>query len=489
MSLDAETCYRAMRARDPRFDGMFYVAVSTTGVYCRPICPARTPRRDRCTFYARPAEAERAGYRACFRCRPEIAPGGAAVDALPRLVRRAVARIESGYLQDHSIEDLAAELGVSARHLRRAMEAELGVSPTELAHSRRLALAKQMLHDTRLPVTEVAFASGFSSVRRFNAAFFERFGRPPSAVRRSLVPTRTACEGIRVRLDYRPPFDFEALLGFYRHRAIEGVESIDGARYCRTIRVGSHAGSFSLRPSASSRSLEAELSVELASVLPIVVSTLRAAFDLDARPDVIDAQLASDPLLAPSVRARPGLRVAGAVDGFELGVRAVLGQRISVAAARTLAGRLVRAFGDSLPEAASPHGVSRLFPPASRIAAASKAELEAIGIGSPASGPIVALARAIDSGELDLSPGADPERALAAMAAIPGIGSWTRAYVSLRALRDPDAFPAADLVLRRVMGVSTERQAEALARRWTPWRGYAAFHLWSLHSETKGDPR
>ncbi len=481
MSLDADTCYRAIRARDARFDGMFYVGVSTTGVYCRPICPARTPRRDRCTFYARPVEAERAGYRACFRCRPELAPGGASIDALPRLVREAVRRIEAGHLQDGSIEGLATDLGVTARHLRRAMEAELGVSPIELAQSRRLALAKQMLHDTRLSLTDVAFASGFSSVRRFNAVFRERFGRPPGEVRRATAgPVVAERAPITLRLDYRPPLDLEAMLGFLAGRAIDGVETVTGGVYRRTLRLGEHAGVVTVGPGRAVHSLDASISVELAPVLPQIVARLRSVFDLDARPELIATMLSSDPLLARSLAVRPGLRVAGSFDGYELGVRAILGQRISVKGARTLAGRFVSSFGEALPSSLLGGGADRLFPLPARIAALDQKKLEAIGIGRPAAAPILALSRAVASGALDLAPGADPERTAVELQAIPGIGPWTSSYIALRALRHPDAFPAGDLVLQRMMNVTTERQAEVRARAWSPWRGYAAFHLWAL---------
>jgi AraC family transcriptional regulator, regulatory protein of adaptative response / DNA-3-methyladenine glycosylase II len=478
MQLDGDTCYRAMRARDPRFDGTFFVGVSTTGVYCRPICPARLPGRDRCSFYARAAEAERAGYRACFRCRPELAPGGASVDAVGRLVRAAVSRIEAGCLQDGSVESLAGELGVTPRHLRRAMEAELGVSPIELAQSRRLALAKQLLHDTRLPLTEVAFASGFSSVRRFNALFRERFGRPPGSLRRAAADPHGTADTITLRLDYRPPLDWSSLLAFFEQRAIPSVEHIDGTTYRRALRAGGRSGVISVAPAPDRSALVARVSLELAPALPAVVAKLRALFDLDARPDVVAAHLGSDPILAPSVEARPGLRVAGAADGFELVVRAILGQRISVSAARTLATRLVDTFGDQLPTESEDASALRLFPTASRLASLTEADLGRIGIGGPASRPLLAVARAVDAGDLDLDAISDNDVTVSNLLGVPGIGPWTVSYVALRALRDPDAFPAGDLVLRRVMGVSTERAAEERSRPWSPWRGYAAFHLW-----------
>ncbi len=475
-ALDTETCYQALRARDPRFDGAFFVAVSTTGVYCRPICPARTPGKDRCAFFARPAEAERAGYRACFRCRPELAPGGAPVDAVGRLVRAAMARIDQGFLAEGSVAALAGELGVTPRHLRRAMEAELGVTPVELAQTRRLALAKQLLQDTRLSMVDVAFTAGFASLRRFNASFKERFGRPPSAVRREA--TRGAGDVLHLRLDYRPPLDWRALLAFLGARAVPGVEVVEGASYHRSVRVGARTGTIGVEADPTRASLRARVSVELAPALPALVPRLRALLDLDARPDAIAAHLGRDPLLSASVRARPGLRVAGSVDGFEIGARAVLGQRISVAAARTLLGRLALAAGEPLAASSSVAGLTRLFPTARAVTRLGEADLRQIGIGPPAARPLLALARAVDAGALALDAGGDPARVRATLEGLPGIGPWTSAYIAMRALGSPDVFPAGDLVLRRVMGAATEREAAARAAAWTPWRSYAAFHLW-----------
>ncbi|HVV88476.1 MAG TPA: AlkA N-terminal domain-containing protein, partial [Kofleriaceae bacterium] len=345
MELDPDTCHAALRARDRRFDGLFFVGVTSTGVYCRPICPARLPARQRCRFFARAAHAELAGFRACLRCRPELAPGRGAVDAVPALARAALARIDAGYLDERSVEALADRLGVTARHLRRSVTAELGASPLALAQTRRLALAKQLLHETRLPITDVAFAAGFASLRRFHAAFHARFGRPPAALRRAVASSDDAPDAVRLRLDHRPPLDWDALLAFLAARAIPGVEQVDGGVYRRTAAIDDRVGWLSVRSLAPRPALELTLTASLVPRLAAVVARVRALCDLDAHPAAIAAALQAHPALADEVAARPGLRVPGGFDGFELAVRAVLGQQVSVAAASTLAGRLVARLG------------------------------------------------------------------------------------------------------------------------------------------------
>lgn len=476
MTLDADTCYRALRARDGRFDGVFFVGVQTTGIYCRPVCPARTPGRDRCVFFERPALAERAGFRACFRCRPELAPGGAPVDSVPRLVRSAVDRIEAGCLNEGSVDELAASLGVTSRHLRRAMEAEIGLTPVEVAQTRRLSLAKQLLQDTALPLAEIAFAAGFSSVRRFNALFQARFGRPPSALRRENGPGAGG-DGIALRLDYRPPLDWGALLGFLAGRAIPGVEVVDGGEYCRAVELGGEVGWIAVRLDADRPALRARVSLSLSSKLMIVVARLRALFDLDAQPAVVAAHLGREPILAELVAQRPGLRVPGAFDGFETAVRAVLGQQVSVRAATTLSGRLAQRFGRQV--ALDVAGVERLFPTAAELAGAPADEVAAIGIPATRARTIVELARAFAEGRVALSGGAAPEDVIASLVVLPGIGPWTAHYIAMRVLRWPDAFPAGDLAVRKALGVTTVRAAEERAEAWRPWRAYAVLHLWT----------
>ena len=486
MTLDPDTCHGALRARDARFDGLFFVGVTTTGIYCRPICPARTPGRDRCRFFASAALAEKDGFRACFRCRPELAPGRGPVDAVAVLARQAAARIDAGYLNDHSVDQLADRLGVTARHLRRALEAELGVTPIELAQTRRLALAKQLLHDSRLGLTEIAFAAGFASVRRFNAAFRERFGRAPGALRRTLDHAApVGDDAIRVRLDVRPPFDGGALLEFLAGRAIPGVEQVEAGAYRRSVIVDGHAGWLVARLEPRRAAVELIVSASLSPRLMAVVARVRALFDADAHPAVIAERLGADPTLAAAIAARPGLRVPGGFDGFELAVRAILGQQVSVAAATTLSGRLVDRLGSANPGA--PPGVDRHFPTAARLADAGPAAIAAIGLPAARAGSIARLAEEVAAGRLDVGPGAAPEATITALEALPGIGPWTAHYLAMRALRWPDAFPAGDLIVRRALGVATSRAADERAAPWRPWRAYAAMHLWKAHAAASGE--
>ncbi|MBK9752524.1 MAG: helix-turn-helix domain-containing protein [Nannocystis sp.] len=477
--LDRDACYAALAARDARFDGLFFVGVATTGIYCRPVCSARTPRRDRCTFYRSSAEAERAGHRACLRCRPELAPGAAPQDAVPRLVAGATALIDHGYLNEHGVDALARTLGVSARHLRRATEDMLGVSPIELAQSRRLALAKQLLHDSTLPITELAHASGFRSVRRFNALFQARFGRPPSELRRA---ASTRGPALALRLDLRPPFDWPRLLAFLAARAIPGVEHIDGDIYRRIVHLGGHTGPVCLRPDPHHPAIRADIDPALAPVLMPLVARLRRLLDLDAHPAQISAVLARDPRLAPLLRRRPGLRVPGAIDPFEAAARAVLGQQVSVRAATTLAGRLVARFG--LPLAEPLANLTHRFPTAAEIADIAVPELAAIGLPQARAAGLQALARAFTDEHL-AGPHQDPEHFAAALTALPGVGDWTAQYLVLRALHHPDGFPAGDLVLRKALGGRPERAIRERAEAWRPWRAYAVLHLWTEHNESE----
>jgi AraC family transcriptional regulator, regulatory protein of adaptative response / DNA-3-methyladenine glycosylase II len=486
VDLDGDTCYRALEARDARFDGVFFVGVATTGIYCRPVCRARTPRRDRCAFYGTAAEAERASFRACFRCRPELAPGKGPAFAVPALCASAAGHIEAGFLNDASVDDLAAELGVTARHLRRAMVAELGVSPVELSGARRLALAKQLLHDTRLPLAEVAFASGFSSVRRFNAVFQARFGRPPSALRRDHAARPDDPRGtILLRLDHRPPLDWDALLGFLAPRAIPGVEAIEGGVYRRTVHLGGATGWISVRRDERRDAILAEVSLSLGGVLMPLSARLRALFDLDAQPSAVAAHLGRDPVLAPLVARRPGLRLPGAFDTFETAMRTVLGQQISVRAATTLSGRLAQRLGDPV-EAPFP-GLDRLSPTAAAVGGAAEATIASVGLPAARARALGGLARAFAGGEIRLARASDPEAARAKLVALPGVGPWTAEVLAMRALGWPDAFPASDLAVRRALGDVTARAATARAEAWRPFRSYAVMHLWT--DLAQGSPR
>ena len=341
MLLDSNACYRAVRARDTRFDGRFYVAVASTGIYCRPICPVRPPKRENMRFYSSAAAAEGAGFRPCLRCRPERAPGLAPVDAVSRLVGAAIAGIEEHALSSAHVGELAASLGISDRHLRRVTQAELGVSPIELAQTQRLLLAKRLLRETSLSQTEIAFASGFGSVRRFNALFKSRYGLSPRAIR----GRASGAEVLSVQLEFRPPFAWDHLLAYLRLRAIPGVEMADATHYRRTVAIDEAYGWIAVSMHKSGSALNVELSPSLTSAIGAVIARVKQLFDLGAVPDAVSALLRKDPTLAATVRRIPGLRVAGAFDGFELAVRTILGQQVSVKGASTISGRWADVFG------------------------------------------------------------------------------------------------------------------------------------------------
>jgi len=481
--LDPNACYRALVAHDARFDGLFFVGVKTTGIYCRPVCRARTPGRDRCVFFRTAARAEEAGFRSCFRCRPELAPGAAPVDAVSRVVATAMRRIEEGALShEGTVDELARELDISTRHLRRAMQAELGVSPLALAESRRLALARQLIVDTALPMTEVAFASGFRSVRRFNAAVKARYGRSPSTMRRSV--SGDAGETVTVVLPYRAPYDWPSMLSHLASRAIPGVELVRDGTYARTAAVGALRGWLTVAVDPSREALRATISTSLAGALMAIVARLRRLFDLDAEPSAIAAHLARDPRLAAHVRAHPGLRVAGAFDLFEAAARAVLGQQVSVAAARTIVGRLAAQLGEGIetPRAELGH----VFPTAVVVARRPAASLAAtLGIPARRADTLRVIADAVSNGALARDATDDPTRLIEQVVALPGVGHWTAHSLAMRALGWPDAFPEGDLVLRKALGGISGRQARALAERWRPWRAYGATHLWTHHGAAR----
>ncbi len=483
MHLDPDACYRALVAHDSRFDGAFFVGVKTTGIYCRPVCRARTPGRDRCEFFAGAALAERAGFRACFRCRPERAPGQSSVDAVSSLVASAARRIDEGALNRGSVEELAASLGVGGRHLRRSMRDELGVGPVELALSKRIALARELLRGTSLPVTEVAFASGFSSVRRFNDAYRTSQGMTPSDVRRPASGTTDSA--LRIVLDVRAPFDAAAAFQFLRARAVAGNEAFVGASYVKGVALNGAAGVVRISAAEGRAAIVVEVSSALAPSLMHIAARVRRVFDTDADVLRIGEHLARDRFLAPRVRARPGLRVMGAFDPFEWAVRAVLGQQISVRAARTLAARLVAKLGTPIdaPDAAATPMFA--WPDAARLAGAREETIRGLGLTRARAHTVRGLARAVADGALLLDGTADAEATRAALLALPGIGPWTAEYIAMRALSWPDAFPAGDLGLRKALdGVSTAA-CEARAERWRPWRAYAAAHLWTgLAEET-----
>jgi AraC family transcriptional regulator, regulatory protein of adaptative response / DNA-3-methyladenine glycosylase II len=485
VTLDPDACYRALVAHDARFDGAFFVGVKTTGVYCRPVCRARTPRRERCEFFTRAALAERAGFRACFRCRPERAPGHASVDAVSRLVASAARKIDEGALNDGSVEDLASSLGVGARHLRRVMQDELGLGPLDLAVSKRVALARELLLGTSLPIAEVAFASGFASVRRFNDAYRVHQRMTPSEVRRpgSGASVRDA---LRVVLDVRPPFDPALAFAFLRARAVTGAEAFSGDAYLRATAMNGKTGVVAISPAKGRDAVVVEVSSSLAPSLMTIAARVRRLFDSDSDPSLIGAHLSRDPLLKQRVKARPALRVMGAFDPFEWAVRAVLGQQVSVRAALTIAGRLVAKLGVPVTCDASEGAPSFAWPDAARLADASEETIASIGLTRARARTLRGLARAVADGALVLDRMADPETTRDALLALPGIGPWTAQYIEMRVLGWPDAFPAGDLGLRKALGGVSTAECEARSAQWRPWRAYAAAHLWMGLSEETG---
>ena len=487
MLLDRESCNRAVESADARFDGVFFVGVATTSIYCRPICPARRTLRKNRRYFSSAAAAERAGYRPCLRCRPELAPGRARIDAVPRLAEAAAQRIASGALNGHGLDRLARELGVSGRQLRRAMQQELGVSPIELAQTHRLLLAKQLLTETRLPMSRVADASGFQSVRRFNALFRDRYRLNPESLRRRANGSTASSNGktrepnLRLTLAYRPPLAWKALLAFLSARATPGVERVENETWSRTVRVDGRTGVIRVREPARG-STEAnhdvivlEADAVLAPALMALCARVKHLFDLVAEPNAIEAHLVRAGF-GPISRPARGLRVPGAFDAFELAVRAILGQQVSVAGASTLMGRLTSAFGEALPEPVE--GFTHLAPTADRLAEAGSVAIRGIGLPMARAETIHELSQRVATGELSLSADADVKSLTTSLTTIRGIGPWTAEYIAMRALHWPDAFPASDLVLRRAAGNLTTARLKRLAESWRPWRSYAAMHLW-----------
>jgi AraC family transcriptional regulator, regulatory protein of adaptative response / DNA-3-methyladenine glycosylase II len=478
--LDDASAYRALLSRDRRFDGHFFVAVRTTGIYCRPVCRVRAPKPSSCRFYATAAAAEAGGFRPCLRCRPERAPGVSLIDSPEALASAAARLLESG-LGNDGIEPVAARLGITDRHLRRIFLARFGVTPVAYAQTQRLLLAKRLIQDTSLPLTEVALAAGFGSLRRFNALFLERYRMAPGQIRASAAePARSATEGdamdaFDLHLDYRPPLHWEALLTFFRGRAVPGVEVVDEHSYRRCVRLsqldGKEAsGWIAVSHVPERNALRLTVASSLKCALPALLVAVRRQFDLDCDPERVAAVLG--PLAAP----RPGLRLPGAIDPFEQSVRAVLGQQVTVAAATTLAGRLAGAFGTPI-ETPFP-ALNRLFPTAATIAALEPVALAEQRILMARARCIHAIASAITDGRLALRPEAPVDDVLNVLRTLPGIGEWTAQYMAMRCLSWPDAFPHTDLVIKKAFPGLKPAEILVAAERWRPWRAYATLHLW-----------
>ncbi|GIF10840.1 DNA-3-methyladenine glycosylase 2 family protein [Actinoplanes teichomyceticus] len=502
MELDFERCYRAVDSRDQRFDGCFYTAVRTTGIYCRPSCPAVTPKRENVTFYPSAAAAQRGGFRACRRCRPDAAPGSPEWDARADTVGRAMRLIGDGVVDREGVTGLASRLGYTERHLNRMLTAELGAGPLALARAQRAQAARILVETTDLGLAEIAFAAGFGSVRQFNDTMLEVYAQAPGKLRETRPVIRGEAGVINLRLAYRAPLHVGSLLEFLGARTLPGVDELDGDTYRRGLVLPHGGGSVALRP--AERWVHATLRLSDVRDLAPAVARCRRLLDLDADPAAVDGTLGADPALEAVVRAEPGVRVPRAVDGFEMAVRAVVGQQVSVAGARTTLGRLIRVAGvrvaggsggegaeDGAGAAGPVGGIGPSGPapaPAHQLtgfpAAAVVAELPDAAFGMPAArrDTIRAVAAAVADGKLDLEPGADRAETTARLLDIPGIGPWTAGYVAMRATGDPDVFLATDLAARRgaaALGLPDSAKALAAhAERWRPWRSYALVRLW-----------
>ncbi len=488
--LDIAACNRAVDARDRRFDGLFFVAIRSTRIYCRPHCPSRLASPHNRRFFATQVEAEREGFRPCLRCRPELAPGRSSIDAVRRLARTAARRIAAGALNGRSVQALAQELGVSERQVRRALVREFGVSPLEFAQTHRLLLAKQLLAETRLSITQVAYASGFQSLRRFNALVQQRYRVTPGELRRRSGSTDavTSDVDIELTLDYRPPYDWPSMLAYLAARALPGVESVtldEGGTYRRVVALRGHAGRIEVRHAPDRDALRVVVSPSLVRVLAPLLARLRRVFDLDAEPAAVASLLARDPTLAPFVERRPGLRVPGAMQGFEVALRALVGRQSTARSVSIRCGRLVREFAERLNGAGDERVDAPTFLPltAAAIVRADPRRMRACDLSPVAADQVLALARTIQDGELpeltDEATMTDPRDFRARFLRLPGVTAWAADYVMMRALAWPDAFPETDPTLQRAAGVDSPERLRARSETWRPWRAYAAQHLWA----------
>lgn len=475
MELDRKVCDRARRSRDPRFDGKFFIAVTSTRIYCRPICPARSPKDENIRYYATAAAAQAAGFRPCLRCRPEAAPGTPAWSGTSGVVSRGLRLISEGALDRDGVEALADRLGVTARHLRRLFVQHLGATPIDVALTRRVHFAKKLLDETPLPIAQVAFAAGFGSLRRFNGEMRRTFSRTPTELRRLSRKRSDSSGSYQFRLAYRPPYDWAHVIDFLAARATPGVELVEAGRYQRTIAVNDKTGTIAVSPAEDGAALTLDVQFGDPRALLTIVERVRRIFDIGADPSIIAAQLSGDHLLKRAAGRHAGIRTPGAWDPFEITVRAILGQQISVAAATTMAGRVADGWGTSVEGFGT---LSRLFPTASQLADAA---LEDVGIIGSRASTLRALARAVRDGGVVF----DGVSTIEALRAIPGIGDWTAQYVAMRALNEPDAFPSGDLILRRMAGDLSARELERRSDAWRPWRAYAVMLLWQAAKDGK----
>jgi len=494
---DFDSCYRVVQSRDARFDGWFFTAVRTTGIYCRPSCPAVTPKRENVSFHATAAAAQQAGFRACLRCRPDASPGSPEWLGRADVAARAVRLILDGTVDREGVSGLARRLGYSERQLHRVLLAEVGTGALSLARAQRAQTARLLLQTTAVPITEVALAAGFSSVRQFNDTVRAVFARTPGELRRQgrrggpSPPPAGPLPSIVLRLPHRRPLAAGPLLEFLGTRAVPGIEAFDGSTYRRSLRLPNGDGSVALSAEPAAGAIRAVFELEDLRDLTAAIARCRHLLNLDADPEAVDGVLGADELLGPLVARTPGIRMPGAAEGFELAVRAVVGQQVSIAAARTVTGRLVRAAGRPLGNPALP--VTHTFPTPEALGELARRRPAAFSMPASRRRTLAALAGALAAGELSIGPGADPGEARAGLLALPGVGPWTAGYVAMRALGDPDAFLAGDLGVRRALGglggPQDARGAAALAERWRPWRAYAVAHLWGSLGGGRGTGR
>lgn len=478
MKLDRQVCSRARLSRDVRFDGKFFIGVLGSRVYCRSICPAPTAKEKNVRYFPSAAAAAEAGFRPCLRCRPECSPGTPAWCGTSNTVSRALRLIGESGLEDGGVEALAERLGVGSRHLRRLFLKHLGATPSAVANTRRLHFAKKLIDETRLPMGQVAIASGFACVRRFNAAIQKVYRRTPTHIRRLARPAANQAENqYFFLLRFRPPYHFDGILSFLAKRAIPGVEVVEDGIYRRTILLHGQRGHFEVSLAEARNALAVRIQFGDSCFLFTIIERIRAMFDLNADWTDIARTLRNDPVLAGRIRRAPGLRVPGCWDGFELAIRAIIGQQISVPAATTLAGRIVSAFGQPFSPA---NDLTHLFPPPEILA---EANLTKAGLTTARAETVRAFARAVCAGTIRFDGIVNSEDFLRHLCEIPGIGKWTAQYVAMRALGEPDALPTGDLGLLRTLGMTNSQELEKRSEAWRPWRAYATIYLWNSHQE------
>jgi AraC family transcriptional regulator of adaptative response / DNA-3-methyladenine glycosylase II len=473
MDLDWRICSRARLSRDARFDGKFFIAVLSTRIYCRPICPARTCKESNVRYYPTAAAAAEAGFRPCLRCRPESSPGTPAWLGTSTTVSRALRLIAETGLEEGGVEGLAQKLGVGSRHLRRLFLRHLGATPIAVAQTRRLHFAKKLIDETRLPMNQIALASGFGCVRRFNADIRKCYHRTPTQIRRLARQKEIQAANQYVfRIDFRPPYHWQGMLDFLAPRCTPGVETVEGDRYRRTICLNGRDGYFEVSIDHERHMLISCIEFGDPQMLFLIVERIRGMFDVNADWASISETLGNDPAFSEKLRTDPGLRIPGCWDAFELATRAILGQQVTVKGATTLAGRLASEFGKPF---RGPKGLTHLFPQPEVLA---EAKLANVGLTAARAETIRSLARAVCDGKINFTGIVDSETFLRRLCDIPGIGSWTAQYVAMRALGEPDAFPASDLGLLRAMNLRCTDELERRSELWRPWRSYAAMYLW-----------